>query len=306
MGRTNQSLLTGSIMKGSTIVLATDLSDNARCAAKWAHAVAQAQDGSVVVTHVVSISVSQWARGGYDVLEDSAMMQKAEKKVVDWYSESTGEAPDSVRVMVGHPAVQIAELVEKLDAEMLVLSSSGKGAVEKFLVGSTAQSVSNDPPCPLVIVEPEHTKMHDPARIVVGTDYSTNANKALDFAASLARAADAKLHIVHAGTTPLIDVVDISDLPAQYVDGGHYEWARDEMAKLLEAHNDELQGVDYDAHVLEDAPAKGLLGFAEKKDADMIIIGRSGHSNFVASVMGSVVLKVLHSMSTTTIIVPTD
>lgn len=293
-------------MKGSNIVLATDLSDNSRYAAKWAHAFAKDQEVRVTVTHVVSISVSHWAKGDYDVLENDEMMQKAEKKVVDWYRDVTGEEPDQVRVMVGHTAVQLREAVERLGAEMLVLSASGKGSVKKFLVGSTAQSVANDPPCPVVIVEPEHTELHDPPRIVVGTDYSTNAEKALRFGANFARSVGGKLHIVHADTMPVIDVVDVGDLPAKYVENGHYEWAREEMTKLLDAHKGELQGLDYDAHVIEDAPAKGLLGFVEEQDADVVIIGRSGHSQFVASVMGSVVLRVLQAICATTIIVPAD
>lgn len=291
-------------MKGSSIILATDLSKNAGFAAKWAHTFAEEHGLSVVVAHVVSISVSNWAEGAYDVLDDTAMMAKAEKKVVDWYAEETGDQPDDVCVLVGHTPVQLSEIAEEKDAAMLALSVSGKGAVKKFFLGSTAQSLANDPPCPVVVVTPEHAEMHKPPRFVVGIDFSKNASRALDFAADLARTAGAKLSIVHADTAPAIDVVDADDLPEKYVSNGHYEWAKEEMEKLLEAHADNLEGVDYEVQVIEDYPARGLLEYTDEVDADVLVVGRSGHSRFVSSVMGSVVLKALQAVEATTIIVP--
>ncbi len=293
-------------MKGSSIVLATDLSENARYAAKWAHSFAKKYDLKVIATHVVAISISHWARGAYAVLDDEALMQKARSRVTDWYKDATGDAPDAARVLVGHAPVQLAETVDEHDAAMLVLSVSGKGTLEKFFLGSVAQSLANDPPCPLVLVKPEHSELHEPSDIAVGIDFSKNSGKALDFAAALSKITGGKLDLVHADTTPTIDVIDSEDIPDEYVSDGHYEWAKEEMQQLVDAHQPQLSGVAYQTHIVEDAPAKGMLDYVAEHDPDLVVVGRSGHSRFVASVMGSVVSKVIQSAAATTVVVPAD
>lgn len=293
-------------MKGSSIVLATDLSDNAQYAAKWTHSFAHKHNLSVVVTHVVTISVSHWARGAYNVLDDASLMKKAREQVADWYEAATGERPDAVKVQVGHASVQLAETVDDHEAAMLVVSVSGKGSLKKFFMGSVAQSLANDPPCPLVVVKPEHSELLEQASITVGVDFSPNSAKALSFAADLANTIGAKLDIVHADTAPVIDVVEDEDLPEKYVQDGHYEWAQDELEKMVADHQAALAGVDYQTHAIEDAPAKGLLDFVDEHDPDVVVVGRSGHSRFVSSVMGSVVLKILQSAPATTIVVPAE
>ncbi|QDG53285.1 universal stress protein [Persicimonas caeni] len=293
-------------MKGSSIVLATDLSDNAKCAAEWTHSFAEKHGLNVVATHVVTISVSHWAKGAYDVLEDATLMEKARKHVSDWYEEATGAQPDEVKVLVGHAAVQLSDTVDEYDASMLVTSASGKGSLKKIFLGSVAQSLANDPPCPLVVVKPQHSKLEDPSTIVVGVDFSENSAKALSFAARLAKTANGQLKVVHADTAPSIAVVDEEDLPKEYVQDGHYEWAKEEMEAMLADHQDELEGLDSETVVIQDYPTRGMLDYVTKEDPDLIVVGRSGHSPFVSSVMGSVLLKVLQSAPATTIVVPTD
>lgn len=294
-------------MKGSSIILATDLSETAKSAAKWAHYIARSHDLSIIVTHVVKISVSNWARGAYDVLEDPELLEKARQNVEDWYEDATGDTPDETEVLVGSSQVQLAETVKSHQAAMLVVSMSGKGAWKKFFLGSTVQALANDPPCPLVIVDPEHTEMpHDPPLIMAGTDFSRNGDRAISFAAMLARTTDADLHVVHADTAPVIEVVDASDLPEEYFRDGHYEWAEEELDKAMARHSDQFDGLQVEEVLIEEYPAKGIIDYAEDSDADMIVVGRSGQSQFVSSVLGSVVLKLVQTMPTTVIIVPSD
>ncbi len=293
-------------MKGSSIILATDLSETAKAAARWAYHFAQKRDVSVIVSHVIRISVGNWAKGEYDVLDEPELMEKAEDRVASWYEEATGGVPDRVEVLVGHPSVQLEDTVDDHEAEMLVLSVSGKGSWERLLLGSTARNLANDPPCPMVLVEPDHTELQKPPRIGVGLDFSDNSVRAANFATDLANTIGAELDFIHVDTEPTIDALDDQDLPDEFSHEKRFDWAEQEMSKLISGLGDRLEGVDYETHCIQEKPAKGLVEFARNEDLDLLVVGRSGHSKFIATVMGSVLLKVLQSVPATTIIVPND
>lgn len=293
-------------MAGSTIIVATDLSDTAECAAHWAHRYAEGRDISVVVSHVIRISVTNWAKGAYDVLEEPEMRKKAQERIERWYEEVTGVAPDEAEVRVGHSSVQLKDSVEEHDAAMLIASVSGKGSVKKALMGSTASNLASDPPCPVVLVEPEHRELHQPPKVAVGVDFSKNGELAAQFGASFARTIGGVLHLVHADSGPVITALEEETLPEEFTHDGLFEWAEAEMSSLVADLGDRLEGVDYETQVIEAPPAQGLLEFVRREDVDALIVGRSGHSPFVGAVMGSVLLKTLQATSTTTIIVPSD
>ncbi|MDZ7829841.1 MAG: universal stress protein [Halofilum sp. (in: g-proteobacteria)] len=153
------------------LIVATDLSKDARPSAEWAHGFGETQDAQVIVLHVVELSAAHWVAGAFDYLDDPELQKKAEENVRKWYVDATGSEPDGVEVRAGTAAVQIGEAVAERGADLLVVSRSGKRGWERFLLGSTAKALAIDPPCELVVVHPEHAKP-DVKDIVVGTDFS--------------------------------------------------------------------------------------------------------------------------------------
>lgn len=290
-------------MKGSSILLATDFSEASAAAARWAQTFAKSFGLEVVATHVVTISVGHWARGAYDVLDRPEMMAKAQKRLAAWYSEATGVAPDRTAVRVGHAPVQLAEAVDEHDAALVVVSSSGKGPWQKLFLGSTAQALATNPPCPVAIIPPEHADLPTNPQIAVGVDFSGNCRSAIRQAAALCKVLDGDLYLVHADTSPVIDVLDDDDLAQEYISDGHYEWAQEEMQQLVEAHQADLDGVDYHTEIIEDYPARGLLNFVRAQNIDLLAVGRAGHGPLVNSVLGGVLQKTLQSVPTATLIV---
>ncbi|MGM0556340.1 MAG: universal stress protein [Myxococcota bacterium] len=293
-------------MKGANIIIATDLSDNSSVAARWGHQLAQTFDMNVVVTHVVAISVSNWASGAYDILEDPANFQRAEKRVEEWYEEHTGVRPDGVDLRVGTPLTQLKESVEEYDATMVVASMSGKGSVKKLLVGSTAQALASHPPCPVVIVHQDFETFNQPPKLTVGCDFSENSDRAIKYAAKLALTTDSSLDIVHADTAPDLDFIDEADIQGAPDDEDHRAWAEEEMQALEERLSDALAPIEYRTHVVNDTPSRGLICFASDHDQDIILVGRSGQSEFVGTILGSVINTLLQSMPCTTVVVPLE
>jgi nucleotide-binding universal stress UspA family protein len=56
------------------------------------------------------------------------------------------------RVVAGNPAAEIASAAEATDIDLVVVGSSGKGAVARLMLGSTASRLVRTCPKPLVVV----------------------------------------------------------------------------------------------------------------------------------------------------------
>jgi nucleotide-binding universal stress UspA family protein len=64
----------------------------------------------------------------------------------------------SARQVDGHPSAQILDQARRLRADYIVLGSHGHNAIYDLLVGSTAHTVLQKAPCPVVIVPPAPRK----------------------------------------------------------------------------------------------------------------------------------------------------
>lgn len=141
-------------------------------------------------------------------------------------------------------------------------------------------------------------------RIVVGTDGSAQAGKAVDWAAELAGIADAEVLLVHVFET------DPATLP-----GGYVVLPQAELDRLREASGNRLAGQWSEALqrsgarwrpiLLDGSPAGGLLDLAARENADLIVVGSRGRGGFAQLLLGSVGHHLTQHASIPVVIVPT-
>ena len=53
----------------------------------------------------------------------------------------------------GSPKKEIVDFAEENDIDLIVMGSTGKGAIDRVLVGSTASYVVNHAPCNVMVVK---------------------------------------------------------------------------------------------------------------------------------------------------------
>ena len=119
-------------------------------------------------------------------------------------------------------------------------------------------------------------------RILVGSDGSTTAAKAVDRAVELAKAAGATLRILTAGA------------------GKH---AKDIVDRESTRHAD--AGVTIDTRVDERDAATALVEVAEEGDYDLLVVGNKGMTGASRFFLGSVPNKVSHHIQRSLLIVRT-
>jgi len=147
--------------------------------------------------------------------------------------------------------------------------------------------------------------------IVVGTDNSATAERAVQEAAQLAKAFDCPLHIVSAyrASAPM---PAMASLAAAEVGGSAVmlgDWlldVRSEVVTQLEQLGDRLRdaGVRAETHALPGSPVDAILRVAEDCGADLVVVGNKG-MNGARRVLGSVPNSVAHKASCTVLVVKT-
>jgi nucleotide-binding universal stress UspA family protein len=137
--------------------------------------------------------------------------------------------------------------------------------------------------------------------IVVGTDLSESASKAVQQAAELAKASGAKLHVVCAFRPALTTTVAATSLEAAAFGGADMlleaeSKIADEIASQLRSIERRLadEGVAVATHAVAADPADALLDVAEQAHADLIVVGNRGMGGVKRFVLGSVPNKISH------------
>ncbi len=138
--------------------------------------------------------------------------------------------------------------------------------------------------------------------ILVAVDFSAITEKLLDAAAKQATQ-NTTVYIVHVAA-PEPDFVGLGVGPS-YVRQDRAETLREEH-KLLATYKEKLQllGVKAEALLISGSTVETLLEEIEKLGADLLIIGRKGHSRFFEVVVGSVCKEVVWKVGIPVFIIP--
>lgn len=142
--------------------------------------------------------------------------------------------------------------------------------------------------------------------IVVGTDGSDTAKKAVGEATDLAKAVGAKLHLVSA----------YEPIPEARLKGERRETPdelqyminpREEVESVLGEGADVIKsaGVEVETYARETDPADAIIDVAEEQDADLVIVGNRGMAGAKRFLLGSVPNKVSHHSPCSVMIIKT-
>lgn len=133
--------------------------------------------------------------------------------------------------------------------------------------------------------------MTTPARILVPTDGSDNARRALAFALAVAKAAPGsrvELLNVQPGVPGAVSMF----LPKSELAAYHREEATKVLAPALAAATQ--AGVPHDHHIGVGEPGAVIAAFVEKLDCTQVVMGTRGLGSALGLLLGSVATETLH------------
>ncbi len=108
--------------------------------------------------------------------------------------------------------------------------------------------------------------------IVVGTDFSANAEKALNEGIYLTLKYGARLSILHIIDERFHNYREVLPLPPSEMEQLLLQETRRKLSERLE--HIEIDTVSYEAHVLFGFPHEEIIRYAREEDADLILIGQ--------------------------------
>jgi nucleotide-binding universal stress UspA family protein len=144
------------------------------------------------------------------------------------------------------------------------------------------------------------------ARIVVGTDGSETAKRAVHEATELAKQTGASLGVVSA-----FDPVPGSRLREERLEAPsdieHAVNPREDVDAILREAAAEVEqaGVKVNTYARQGEPADAILDVAEEQNADLIIVGNKGMTGAKRFLLGSVPNKVSHHAPCSVLIIRT-
>jgi nucleotide-binding universal stress UspA family protein len=202
--------------------------------------------------------------------------QQGEEVVADAALGFKEEGLHVEKKVVEHKNIVEAVMEEaKEDYDVIIMGRSGRKEKEARL-GGVAEKVSRHSEIPVLIAGEKRTV----SKLLVPVDGSESSDKAVKYAASLAKKLGAKLTLLHVQESRLF---------------GH----RPELSKaigkgILSNAAEKLQGMTFDQKLESGDAARKITEIAEKEDYDMIVMGSKGHGAIERFLLGSVINHVLH------------
>jgi len=146
--------------------------------------------------------------------------------------------------------------------------------------------------------------------IVVGTDGSPGAERAVDAAVELAGMGGATLHVVCAykvlASSPLALGGDVPLMTAAAPEADAASRSLAEEVSTRVAHRAQAEGISTQTHLVAGDPGDALIRVAEDVGGDLIVVGNRGMSGARRFVLGSVPNKVSHHCPSSLLIIDTS
>lgn len=225
----------------------------------------------------------------------------------------------------GNPAEVLLSYAGSVGADLLAVGSVGMTGARRFLLGSVPNKVSHHASTDILIVktDPPRNPGGEYRSILVGTDGSPTAMRAVDMASSLSAALGIVPTIVCAYQPPTEQELkamraDPADPVAQWKAGKtsrdtpeEFRWRIADASKaedILEraAEHAAKQGVQADVRAIEGQAAETLISVAEKEDIDLIAVGSVGMTGAKRFMLGNVPHRISHHAPTDLLILHTS
>lgn len=285
------------------VIAGYDGSESARTAVTWAAREAASRGLGLTVVQVVDWPVSDSPPPAVrlmppagTLLDDDTLRNQAERQVAEVTDEARQTWPELVVggvVEFGRAAETLVRMVGEED--LVVIGSSGRTALPRMLLGSTAAELVHTCQRPVVVVrnakDPSDIAGQVAGRVVVGVDGSSTSERAIGFAFDFAARHGHELVAVYAWSNLPLEAME----PMGVWDQDPAEVGKEAeilLAESLAGFQERFPEVSVRREVLFDRPAHALV--AQADGAALLVVGSHGRGAVRSVIVGSVSHAVIY------------
>ncbi len=258
-----------------TIIVPTDFSKQAGYALDFASEVAVREGTAITLLHVVEYSKKETV-----FLEDSSLTTMAtlpaetdEEDIfyIELYKKRKREMEELIndpkyngvdlkpKIVLGTPYHAIGEEIAAIDADLIVMGTTGISDWEESLIGSTAERVVRNASCPvLTLRDPLH--VNNVKNIVYASDFHKLSGSHIPIIEEMQRFFGAKIHFL-------------------YINSPNYFKNEKEIRDTISSFAKHNGFDDYEIHIYSHRHREeGIIEFAEDHRMDMIMMATHGRS----------------------------
>lgn len=281
------------------ILCATDLSDAAHHAIAYGISLAREFQARLLVCHCIDLPAPSIYGEAYLAPEEQL------NRNIDYARRRIGEQMEGHGVewepllVVGDAADEIGRVAREQAVDITLTATRGHRGLKRMLLGSVTERLMRTLPCPLLVI-PAMDRDSDSVskaalafkRILVGCDFSPDADLAFRHGLGMAQEFQAELHLMHVIETPLYT----ETLRPVFA---HRQASTVVIRDFLQSKLDHL--VPEDARhwcrpvtfLDEGQPYARLLQYADARQIDLIVLGVRGHGLIGTMLLGSTTDRVV-------------
>ncbi len=189
----------------SNIIVSTDFSPVSESALLIALGIARRSKAKVWIIHVVGDTF--FTKETQQRAVDDAWREGHRQLTDHFIAGRLDGIENQLLVEQGSVSDVLMRMVEKHEAGLLVLGTSGRSRIGKLFLGSIAESIFRQAPCPVLTVGPRIVAREVPAegprKILFCTGFSKHSVSAGALAVQMAERLDSELVLLHVGPDPL-------------------------------------------------------------------------------------------------------
>ena len=254
--------------------------------------VAATHDGTVHVLNVADTTHDSVTRIEGEVVD---VLEREGEEIVGAAAERAAErgVPTVVDVVQGGVAATIDAYAREYDIDLIAMPTRGRTGLERLLLGSTTDRVLRRSSVPVLTLDPDDGPAPYPARdVLVPTDGSAGARAALGFAAELAAATGATLHVLSVVDGPEPSADAASERAVGMIESATSdaeEWGVESVVGTVEASSSTRQAIE---------------SYAGSGDIDLVVMGARGRGGLKRQFLGSATERTVRSASVPVVVVP--